>query len=427
MSIQLSAEQERARTAILQWYRSSNRKPWFLLEGSAGTGKSSCITATTESIKGKVVYIAPTAKAALVMRRKGCPDPRTAHSAIYLPLGMSSSKELTSLLHKIVNAPTDELRAEVRPHLEKELQGLKDVFKDNLDNIPQRAKDLEQALRTNVSNAKQLLSGVNPLFERNPQSPIMEGAKLIVLDEVSMISKQLLQDILAFNVPVLAQGDFAQLPPIKANAFFNNTNPDFRLTQIHRQQADSPIIWLAHLAKEGKPLPIGRHGECIVTREPLLEEAMSAEQIIVGTHKTRWATNDKVRSILGFTSTLPEVGDKVICRHNNNKLGLINGDQFKITFFREGKIFHRIGIANEELSTTVDAHKEFFQRKEPDPWHKSQAECLDWSYAITGHLSQGSQYESVYVKDESRKFGADARKWLYTVCTRPVSKLVVRL
>jgi ATP-dependent exoDNAse (exonuclease V) alpha subunit len=46
-----------------------------------------------------------------------------------------------------------------------------------------------------------------------------------------------------------------------------------------------------------------------------------------------------------------------------------------------------------------------------------------YAYAITGHKSQGSQWDSVYV-DES--WGStDKERWLYTVVTRAVKKLVI--
>jgi len=426
--MELSAQQERARSAILEWYRSSDRKPWFLLEGSAGTGKSSCITATTDSLDGDIVYLAPTAKAALVMRNKGCPNPRTVHSAIYTPKGMSGDRKLVTLLKQLESSPTDALRSTIRPLLEQELNKLQKQMPlaASKDKEPKRITDLKRALLTNIGNIKELLSSVNPMFELNPDS-IVKEADLIVLDEVSMISARMMEDILSFGVPVLAQGDPWQLPPIKGQSFFIGQKSDFLLTEIHRQAKESPIIYLAELARKGQTLPLGKHGNCLVTSESVPEEAMAADQILVGKHTTRWATNEKIRHILGRESDLPEVGDRLICRHNNNKIGLVNGDQFTTTSFTRGDYFHRIGITNETIDTTVLAHKEYFEKKEPNPWHKSQAECLDYAYSITVHLAQGSQWDTVYVKDESRCFGADRNKWLYTAATRPVNKLIVKV
>lgn len=50
---------------------------------------------------------------------------------------------------------------------------------------------------------------------------------------------------------------------------------------------------------------------------------------------------------------------------------------------------------------------------------------LDWSYVITGHSSQGSQWTDVVVLDESGVFKADSDKWLYTALTRASDNLTV--
>jgi exodeoxyribonuclease V len=48
-----------------------------------------------------------------------------------------------------------------------------------------------------------------------------------------------------------------------------------------------------------------------------------------------------------------------------------------------------------------------------------------WGWAITTHSAQGSQYDDVLVFDESKQFGKDAPKHLYTSITRAAKTLTV--
>ena len=49
-----------------------------------------------------------------------------------------------------------------------------------------------------------------------------------------------------------------------------------------------------------------------------------------------------------------------------------------------------------------------------------------YGYAITGHKSQGSQWDKVLVIEERFPFEKEEHiKWLYTCCTRASSRLVL--
>lgn len=450
--LELSAEQERARTAILNWYRSSDRKPLFYLAGYAGSGKSSTITAVTESIKGTILYAAPTGKAALVMARKGCTGARTLHSLIYTPGGMSGNREQVEKLRELRNDPTrSDLRTELLAEFKAEIDTLAQLSLDQneaekADNT-RRKLLLQTALKTNLANIKELVS-VNPIFQLNEESAVKD-AKLLVIDEISMCNKDTVADAISFGVPILAMGDPGQLAPIRGESYLGDLKPDFFLSEIHRQAKESPIIYLATLARQGKRLPLGDHGNCKVSRFITEEEAMGVDQIIVGRHVTRWATNDKVRGLLGYSGILPNPGEKVICRNNNRELGLLNGDMFTTVSCspaprwddkRQGQWndnFHKcfIRVKNETTSVAVKAHMDYFlpderdpmRRQEPNPYLKKNAECFDLGHAITCHSAQGSQWDSVFIRDESTYFRGQEANWLYTAVTRAAERVVVRV
>src|SRR5215218_5716245 len=65
-------------------------------------------------------------------------------------------------------------------------------------------------------------------------------AKLIIIDECSMVDAELGRDLMSFGVPVLVLGDPAQLPPVQGGGFFTETEPDAMLTEVHRQAQGDP-------------------------------------------------------------------------------------------------------------------------------------------------------------------------------------------
>jgi exodeoxyribonuclease-5 len=99
-----------------------------------------------------------------------------------------------------------------------------------------------------------------------------------------MVGKPIGQDIASFGTPVLALGDPAQLPPVRDGGYYTAHEPDFMLTEIHRQANESPIIDLATKVRHGQSLDIGAYGESNVIPKGRLsiEEIAEYDQIIVG-------------------------------------------------------------------------------------------------------------------------------------------------
>src|SRR5215213_9080661 len=74
-------------------------------------------------------------------------------------------------------------------------------------------------------------------------------AKLIVIDECSMVDAELGRDLMSFGVPVLVLGDPAQLPPVQGGGVFTDGEPDAMMTEEHRQAQDDPV---GRLLMEGR-------------------------------------------------------------------------------------------------------------------------------------------------------------------------------
>ena len=243
-------------------------------------------------------------------------------------------------------------------------------------------------------------------------------------------------DMLSFGTKVLVLGDPAQLPPIYGNGFFTNHEPDIMLEEIHRQAADNPIIHLATLTRQQKPLPVGIYGAsevCARRMEPA--DALAADQVLVGRNATRRSCNTRMRELLSLTNPLPLGGDKLVCLRNDHGVGLLNGAMWNVASveeYAEDNITMTITAEENKWSPMqVVAHKYPFlgpAATMPEWWDRNEAEEFDYGYALTVHKSQGSQWENVMLFDESYCFRADRWRWLYTGITRAARRItVVRL
>ena len=89
--------------------------------------------------------------------------------------------------------------------------------------------------------------------QKNAGSPLPRELKIIVLDESSMISTDLMRQLLdalpnRHTVQFIFLGDLNQLPPVYGNAILGKSLlelPIVELTQVYRQALESPIIALA--------------------------------------------------------------------------------------------------------------------------------------------------------------------------------------
>lgn len=271
-----------------------------------------------------------------------------------------------------------------------------------------------------------------PNFELWDKAPAGK-AKLIVIDECSMVDAQLAEDVLSFGVPVLVLGDPAQLPPVSGGGYFTDAEPDVMLTEVHRQALDNPIIRLSLDLREGRGLQPGIYGESqVVARADLDPERVTrADQVLVGRNKTRQAYNQRFRRLRGFDGLWPVAGDRLVCLRNNKKKRLFNGSLWTVKEATERPTFLKLAVAPEEMMgaklTDVSVRKECFTGDiETLDWQARRAfDEFDYGYVLTVHKAQGSQWDDVCLFDESYVF-ADARaKWLYTGVTRAAERVTV--
>jgi exodeoxyribonuclease V len=271
-----------------------------------------------------------------------------------------------------------------------------------------------------------------PSFELWDDAPASK-AKLIVIDECSMVDAELGRDLLSFGVPVLVLGDPAQLPPIQGGGFFTDAGPDAMLTEVHRQAADDPIIHLSMAVREGRRLEPGTYGDSQVVRKADLfpDRVLAADQVLVGRNATRRAYNARLRERRGFTDALPQADDKLVCLRNNRRKGLFNGGLWVVkqrSTARAAALGMRLQ-PDEDVGRVVkvSVRRECFTGgiEELDWQQRKRYDEFDYGYVLTVHKSQGSQWDDVVLFDESFAFPDSRDRWLYTGITRAAKRLTV--
>jgi exodeoxyribonuclease-5 len=428
-SITPSDTQKRAIDAIKHWFQNETEaRQVFRLFGYAGTGKSTVLKFALEDLGlgdggGGVVTATFTGKAALVLRRKGTPA-RTIHSLIY------SVIEATEAEIEELRGNIDKAKADAR--------AIADTFERCA------AEAAIEAMAQSLSKMK------HPRFALNPESAAAE-AKLIVLDEVSMVGEDMAKDLMSFGKPILVLGDPGQLPPIKGEGAFTQAAPDIMLTEIHRQAAESAIIQLATRARNGQPIGFGQYDSHVAK---LPKSAISPAQmlrggqLICGMNATRLELNNQMRQAAGFGGgVLPTSGtEKIICLKNQNDLGLINGMFLSLDAVAdEGEAYFSATITDDEGNAIGKPKKDgkperhriykghfldhiAFDKHRHDKDWKAKKSLVEATYgwAITCHKAQGSQWENVIVWDDGLgRTEADRRCWLYTAITRAEKGLVL--
>jgi len=401
-------QQVEAIEAVRRWRERRDRQV-FRLFGYAGTGKT---TIAIELAEPGTLFAAFTGKAAYVMRSKGCHDAKTIHQSIYKPVEKSTEK-------------LQKLEAQLARFLE----------------LPDAPENRQAVARVRADIKREEDAHRSPSFVLNEDGPASE-ASLIIIDEVSMVDRRMGEDLLSFEKPILVLGDRAQLPPVGGGGFFTKGRPDVELTEIHRQAAESPVLQIATAIRQGRRLEAGSYGDSRIcrVRDIPIEEIDAADQVIVGTNKSRKRFNAKARVRRGIDCPIPVEGDRLICLKNNHEVGLLNGAQFVVRSCESlGRDLLDLKLVDVDtgLEQATIAHAHYFQEpsdpksreldrsKELKPWEYGEADHFDFAYAVTCHKAQGSQWDRVLVRDESGVFRQDARAWKYTAVTRAAEQVTI--
>lgn len=359
----------------IDWYYNSSDQV-FEYDGCAGSGKSVVLNEIVKRLGlNPLTEIAPMSfigSASLVMRMKGLISAKTAHSWIFDVIPVP-------LLDKHGNVIMDEL-------LNKPIMVPKFIPIDKL-------------------NSK---------------------IKLIVIDEAYSMPLKLRPVIEKFGVKIIACGDQNQLPPVNDYpAFLTDHTKIYHLTECMRQAGRDDIHYIANRVGAGLSIDNGLYDNSLVINRSDLEDKMLlwADMVICGTNKTRDYLNNKIRRLKGYTSKLPQYGEKVVCRNNNwledvqidkdYKINLCNGligkvvnspdvssfdgKLFSMSFSPDlapKAIFKNTRCNYKHMISDNDTRMEIRQTK----WELGNK--FEFAYAITAHIAQGSQFHNVVYIEE---------------------------
>lgn len=415
--ITLTADQDAAVTAARDWFKSGDQQV-FRLFGHAGVGKTTLAKYIVNSLNldaGKDVhYAAFTGKAAYRLRQAGCIGATTIHKLIYIPL-MKARTRLDELL-----------------------------VERSKETDPAKKAELDRKI---VEEEKVL---AEPGFTLNIESPLNE-AKLVVIDEVSMVGEKMARDLLSFGCKVLVLGDPAQLPPVKGTGYFIDAVPEVLLTEPMRFGGLSSVIEVATKVRHGEPVAqmyTGSDGGPVSGRwtKPLTaEQAMRFDVILCWRNDTRWRITRLLRKARGFDGDAPNIGERIIMLANNYDLNVYNGQELVVSSVaaRDGMLDV---VARDELDDLLGGEYKmpvltggFEGKKQQENAERSARSrfkvgagtgVATFAHAITGHKAQGSGWPKVAIVDETPALRAmrgddEARKWLYTSVTRAERQCVI--
>ena len=391
LSIELNTEQIHAIYDMEHWWHSRDKQV-FEISGAAGTGKTTLVRYLIERLGltyDEVLFVAFMGKAASQLSRNGLPA-QTIHSAIY-----------------------------------------------DLEKVPARDENGKLILK---ENGKIKFTRKFVLKEQ-----ISKHLKLIVLDEGSMVNEEIGRDLMSFHLPIIVLGDLNQLPPVFGNPFFLR-QPDVILRKIMRQAEGDPIIYLSQEILAGRRLRPGVYGETSVVRKEDINDGnmLNANIIITGTNKLRYDINTYYREHLKKIDNLsiPQYGEKIICRKNNWRQMIDNG--VFMTNGTTGFVDYVDRASYNGKKLTIDFRPDFTKsvfknvtfdylhlfakpgEEEPQNYYDDK---IEFAYAITVHSSQGSQWDNVLFMDEAYMMRDEfsRKSFEYTGITRAKSKLIVAI
>ena len=287
-----------------------------------------------------------------------------------------------------------------------------------------------------------------------PREMLEYNPKLIVVDECSMVNKEIFNLLLSHKIHIIFLGDNFQLPAITESANILE-HPHVVLTEITRQALDSPIIRLSMNIRAGEPLIYGgpKEARSMSKKQVSKRLVLGADVCLCGRNNTRHNLNKKIRQLKWEDEYQdgPLDGDKLICLKNywritdvngevplvNGSIGIISGIHTTETRLLHPKLTGKFITETGEVfdKSKINIDYQMLTMHEPrvnnDNWkefYKIQKPLLfDYSYCCTAHKFQGSQADKVLIFNEVMGTKEEYYRWLYTSVTRAVKKCVIAI
>lgn len=244
-----------------------------------------------------------------------------------------------------------------------------------------------------------------------------------LVDEGSMVSQDLFDDLCSFMKPIILIGDHGQLEPVGIKSELM-LNPQYRLEEVHRNAGE--IAHFAEWIRLGKTATSFKGTGAVTILKPYhltTKHLLSADQVICAYNKTRVQTNNKIRTALECEGML-SLNEKVMCLKNNKSLGLFNGMQGRVTKIYEGKNMIDFSATTGKINSCLRYAPDVFGQEKPDLMSLDlrNVNPFDYAYCITAHKSQGDEWDHVLVIEQRCK-NWEHKRWAYTAASRAKEKL----
>ncbi|QFT91573.1 ATP-dependent RecD-like DNA helicase [Roseovarius sp. THAF9] len=349
-----------------------------------------------------LAILAPTNKAASVLRMRGVPA-TTIHRILYTPVYDPEYERIAEWLAGNGDKP--------------EIEGLTEEALERARLFYGTHKSIPGALAAAGLRGSDFITG----WKRR-EEPLDIG----FIDEASMLDEKQYEDLQEIFPTLLLFGDPAQLAPVNQSGamVFDGLPAPAKLTlnRIHRQDADNPILDLAHAL--GDPEVGFEDFERLVEQKAAQDERvqwaqrvevdlMARSPVLVWRNATRIRLINAFRAVHGAPETELLEGEPLICdglelplKHRKKRLdlearGLIKGAQ--VIYLGAGRKpgfsrLHVMGAEDPRVSAASIVKIEKPDEEEPFiPFAARMGATFLHGAAVTIHKAQGSQWPDVQV------------------------------
>ena len=352
--------------------------------------------------KRTLAILAPTNKAASVLRMRGVPA-TTIHRILYTPVYDPEYERIAEWLAGNGTRP--------------QIDGLTDLALDRAAAFYENNKSIPGALAAAGLRGSDFITG----WKRR-EDPLDIG----FVDESSMLDQKQFDDLQEIFPTLLLFGDPAQLAPVNqsgAMVFDGLPSPSvLSLSRIHRQEADNPILDLAHALadpqlgfEDFEHMVQSRAAQDprVVWGQRVEVDLMARSPVLVWRNATRIRLINAFRQVHGAPETALLPGEPLICdglelplKHRKKRLdlearGLIKGAQ--VIYLGEGRKpgfsrLHVMGAEDPQVSAASIVKIEKPDEEEPFiPFAARMGATFLHGAAVTIHKAQGSQWDAVQV------------------------------
>jgi len=399
----------------------SDKSAVMALIGKAGSGKTLLLSQLYEALadigielitgdyesrkrrdKRTLAILAPTNKAASVLRMRGVPA-TTIHRILYTPLYDPEYEKIAEWLSGNAEKPT--------------IEGLTQDALDRAYDFFQTHKSIAGALAAAGLRGSDFIIG----WKRRE-----EPLDLAFVDEASMLDELQFEDLKDIFSTLIMFGDPAQLAPVNQSGamVFDALKPSqkIELSRIHRQEQDNPILDLAHALGdpsvgfedfEAQIQDIASRDERVIWGQRVEVDLMARSPVLVWRNATRIRLINAFRRVHDAPEDALLPGEPLICdgielplKHRKKRIdlearGLVKGAQ--VVYLGAGRRpgfskLHVLGAEDPQVSAASIIKIEIPDEDEPFiPLAANMGAAFLHGSAVTIHKAQGSQWDTVQV------------------------------